>query len=59
MRSGQLEDATDDDLAKLGTKTGYVHSWGYKGAHYIGDISLTTVKNFIGGQKEELKIRTM
>lgn len=50
---GQLEDATEEDLTKLGTKTGYVHSWGHKGARYIGDISLTTVKNFIGGQKEK------
>lgn len=50
---GQIEDATDDDLKRLGTKTGYVHSWGHKGAKYIGDISLTTVKNFVGGQKEK------
>lgn len=50
---GQLEDAIDEDLEKMGTKHGYVHSWGHKGATYIGDLSLTTVKNFIGGQKEE------
>lgn len=50
---GQLEDATDKDLKKIGTKTGYVHCWGHKGARYIGDLSLTTVKNFIGGQKED------
>lgn len=50
---GQLEDATEDDLHKIGTKTGYVHSWGHKKTKYIGDISLKTVKNFIGGQKEE------
>lgn len=50
---GQLEDATDEDLEKLGTKHGYVHSWGHKGARYIGDLSLETVMNFIGGQKEE------
>ena len=49
---GQLEAATEEDLAKIGTKRGYVHSWGHKGARYIGDISLKTVKNFIGGQKE-------
>lgn len=48
---GQLEDATDDDLTRLGTKSGWVHSWGHA-ARYIGDISLTTVRNFIGGQKE-------
>ena len=50
---GQIEDATGDDLKKLGTKTGYVHSWGHKTGKYIGDISLTTVKNFVGGQKKE------
>lgn len=50
---GQLEDAEEKDLAKIGTKKGYVHSWGHKKAQYIGDLSLTTVKNFIGGQKEE------
>ncbi|MEK7633428.1 MAG: proline--tRNA ligase, partial [Patescibacteria group bacterium] len=50
---GQLEDATLGDLKKIGTKPGYVHSWGHKKAKYIGDISLLTVKNFIGGQKEE------
>jgi len=50
---GCLEDATDDDLESIGTKHGYVHSWGHKGVRYIGDISLTTVRNFIGGQKED------
>lgn len=50
---GQLDEAGEEDLAVLGTKPGYVHSWGHKGARYIGDISLTTVKNYIGGQKSE------
>ena len=49
---GQLEEATEEDLKKLGTKPGYVHCWGHK-ATYIGDLSLKTVKNFIGGQKED------
>lgn len=49
---GQLEDATNEDLEKLGTKTGYVHSWGHK-AKYIGDISLESVRNFVGGQKKD------
>lgn len=48
-----LEPATDLDLEKLGTKTGYVHSWGVEGATFIGDLGLLGVKNFIGGQKEE------
>src|SRR5581483_5160526 len=49
---GQLEEATDADLARIGTQRGWVHSWGHQGARYIGDLSLTTVRNFIGGQKE-------
>lgn len=58
---GQLEDATEADLEAIGTKTGYVHSWGHKFADekrklvYVADESLKTVKNFIGGQKEEAK----
>jgi prolyl-tRNA synthetase len=47
-----LENAVDEDLIKLGTKTGYVHSWGHKGAIYVADDSLKTVVNFIGGQKK-------
>ena len=47
-----LEDATNEDLVKIGTKTGYVHSWGHQGATYVADSSLNTVTNFIGGQKE-------
>lgn len=50
---GLLEDASEEDLEKMGTKRGYVHSWGHPGARYIGDFSLKTVKNFIGGQKED------
>lgn len=49
---GELEPATDDDLIKLGTKPGWVHCWGHK-AVYAGDLSLKTVHNFIGGQKEK------
>ncbi|RLC35476.1 proline--tRNA ligase [Candidatus Shapirobacteria bacterium] len=49
---GELEPATDEDLAKLGTKFGWVHCWGHK-AVYVGDLSLKTVVNFIGGQKEK------
>ncbi|MBI4225240.1 MAG: proline--tRNA ligase [Candidatus Sungbacteria bacterium] len=50
---GQLEAATEEDLAKLGTKTGYVHSWGHAGAYCVGDIVLEQARNLIGGQKEE------
>lgn len=64
---GQLEDASDEDLAAIGTKSGYVHSWGHtfieprKATYsdrdakviYVADNSLKTVTNFIGGQKEE------
>lgn len=62
----QLEDASAEDLATIGTKPGYVHAWGHqlttskkaktqereRQLIYVADKSLTTVKNFIGGQKE-------
>lgn len=53
LKVDKLEPATVEDLKKIGTKPGYVHCWGHKGARYVGDFSLKTVKNFIGGQKEE------
>jgi len=57
---GQLVDATPEDLTAIGTKTGFVHSWGHdfvekpeKGkVIYVADESLKYVNNFIGGQKE-------
>ncbi|MFW6110247.1 MAG: proline--tRNA ligase [Patescibacteria group bacterium] len=45
--------AEEEDLQKIGTKPGYVHSWGIEGVTYVGDIGLTKVHNFIGGHKEE------
>jgi prolyl-tRNA synthetase len=69
---GQLSEATPEDLTAIGTKPGFVHSWGHTFvvdrkavAHdgstlernctvtYVADSSLRTVKNFIGGHKEE------
>lgn len=66
-RVGQLEAANAADLAAIGTKAGYVHSWGHTfleprpaktaprncAVIYVADLSLKTVRNFIGGQKEE------
>lgn len=59
---GQLEDASDEDLKAIGTKNGYVNSWGHRFPEgderkviYVADESLKTVKNFIGGQKREAK----
>ena len=49
---GILTPATDEDIEKMGSRPGWVHCWGHP-ARYIGDLSLTTVKNFIGGQKEK------
>ena len=49
---GELEPALDEDLSKIGTKSGWVHCWGHE-AIYVGDLSLKTVHNFIGGQKEK------
>lgn len=64
--TGQLDDATVGDLTAIGTQPGYVHSWGHQFAQpkksiqgdrdcqviYVADLSLKTVHNFIGGQKE-------
>jgi prolyl-tRNA synthetase len=47
-----LEDASDEDLAKIGTVSGSVHAWGHA-ATYVADFSLKTVRNFIGGEKTE------
>jgi prolyl-tRNA synthetase len=52
---GQLVEANDEDLAKIGTKRGYVHSWGHENAKNVGDISLKQVRNLVGGQKDENK----
>lgn len=63
----QLTDATAEDLTEIGTQPGYVHAWGHQFAEtqpariqdrskeviYVADESLKTVKNIIGGQKEE------
>lgn len=49
---GELEPATDADLDSIDTKSGWVHCWGHN-AIYVGDLSLKTVHNFIGGQKEK------
>lgn len=48
-----LVPAQDEDLEKLGTRHGWVHSWGHEGVVYVGDLGLKSVKNFIGGQKEK------
>jgi prolyl-tRNA synthetase len=49
----QLAEATAEDLRTIGTRPGYVPSWGLERARYIGDLSLTTVKNFTGGHKTD------
>lgn len=50
---GQLEDADESDLAALGTKSGYVHSWGYSGVLSVADDVFLKARNLIGGQKTE------
>lgn len=50
---GQLEDAEEADLTLLGTKSGYVHSWGYAGVLTVADDVFLTARNLIGGQKTE------
>jgi len=53
LGADSLEPATEKDLKGIGTRPGYVHSWGIKGVTYIGDLGLPMVKNYIGGQKED------
>ncbi len=48
-----LTPADENDLRCLGTKPGWVHSWGIKGVTFVGDLGLPAVKNYIGGQKEK------
>jgi prolyl-tRNA synthetase len=52
---GLLDDATAEDINSIGSKPGWVHSWGYENfdVTFVADNSLKTVNNFIGGQKEE------
>ena len=64
---GQLTEASAEDLTAIGTKPGYVHSWGHTFVNkriskdgtrdctiiYVADNSLKSVINFIGGQKSE------
>ncbi|MBI3385042.1 proline--tRNA ligase [Candidatus Gottesmanbacteria bacterium] len=51
----EMEDATDEDLASFGAKSGFVHSWGYKDKRitYIADESVLKAKNLYGGHKTE------
>ena len=49
----QLTPATAADLARIGTRSGYVPSWGVAGVRTVGDSSLQTVRNFVGGQKTD------
>jgi prolyl-tRNA synthetase len=52
-----LEMATDKDLSAIGTKAGWVHSWGHDESNdnvvYIVDNSVLGARNLIGGYKEE------
>lgn len=48
-----VEPASDEDLKKLGTIHGSVPAKGLENIHFVGDLSLKTVKNFTGGYKRE------
>ncbi|KKT75934.1 MAG: Proline-tRNA ligase [Microgenomates group bacterium GW2011_GWA2_44_7] len=53
--NGDLEVATDEDLASFGAKSGYVHSWGYDDPRiiYVADESVVKARNLYGGYKTE------
>lgn len=53
----ELEKAEAEDLVKIGTKPGYVHSWGYEkhkdNITFVADLSIPKAKNLYGGFKTE------
>ena len=49
----QLTEASTNDLARIGTRPGYAPSWGLSGVRTVGDTSLQTVRNFVGGHKAD------
>ena len=53
----ELELATNEDLASIGAKTGFVHSWGYEEHKnkiiFVVDESIVKAKNLYGGYKTE------
>lgn len=52
---GDFEPATDEDLASFGSKSGFVHSWGYKNPRiiYVADDIILQSKNLYGGFKTD------
>ena len=56
---GELELADDGDLASIGTKSGWVHSWGHDEGRdnviYVCDEALKVSRNLIGGYKEQIR----
>jgi prolyl-tRNA synthetase len=57
VNEGDLEKATDKDLASIGSKSGFVHSWGYekfrKKIIFVVDLGIPLAKNLYGGFKTE------
>jgi len=53
----ELEKADDKDLKSIGTKTGFVHSWGYeehkKKIIFVVDKGILKARNLYGGYKTE------
>lgn len=55
VNKGELELANDEDLASIGTKSGFVHSWGYEEFKdkiiFVADKGITIGRNLYGGYK--------
>lgn len=53
----EVEYADEEDLTSIGTKSGWVHSWGHDEGNdnvvYVGDSALEVSRNMIGGLKEK------
>lgn len=59
LECGELVLADNWDLARMGTKAGWVHSWGHDAGRddiiYVADEVLRLSRNLIGGHKEETR----
>lgn len=57
-QANQIIEANDKDLESVGLSKNFLPAWGHSGIFFIGDDSLFTVHNFIGGKRREKKVLT-
>ncbi len=56
--ANQIAEASDRDLENVGLSKSFLPAWGRSGIVFIGDDSLLTVHNFIGGKRTEKNVLT-